>query len=98
MSADTIALLVKTIALSGDTIALLVETITLLGKTIALLVETITLLGKTIALSGDTIALLVDTIISLATFFYGDGLFGSVRHRYLQNAIAQLDNTTNGTG
>ncbi|MEA5627751.1 hypothetical protein [Nostoc sp. UHCC 0251] len=50
---------------------------------IALSVETITLLLKTMALSAET-------IISLATFFYSNGSFRVGKHRYLQNAIAQV--------
>ncbi|MEH2203646.1 MAG: hypothetical protein V7K53_06130 [Nostoc sp.] len=42
-------------------------------------------------------ALQVDAIIICATFFYDDSS-RSVRHRYLQKAIPQVDNTTNGTG
>ena len=81
-----------------DTIELLVDTMALSAETIALSVDTMALSVDTMALSVETMALSGDTIISLATFFYGDGLFRSVRHRYLQNAIAQVDNTTNGTG
>ena len=85
-------------ALLVDAMALLVDTIALLVDTIALLVDAMALSVKTIALLVDTIALSVDTIISLANFFYGDGSSRSLRHCYLQNAIAQVDNTTNGTG
>ncbi|MEH1838095.1 MAG: hypothetical protein V7L20_04885 [Nostoc sp.] len=81
-----------------DAIALLVDAIALLVDTIALSVDTIALLVDTIALLVDTIALSVDTIISLTNFFYGDGSSKSLRHCYLQNVIAQVDNTTNGTG
>ncbi|WP_229485338.1 hypothetical protein [Nostoc favosum] len=59
--------------------------------TMALSVETMALSVETMALSVETIALSVDTIISLASFFYGGGSFRIVRHRYLQNAIAQVD-------
>ncbi|MGF1938480.1 MAG: hypothetical protein RM347_029685 [Nostoc sp. ChiQUE02] len=46
--------------------------------------------AETIALLAGTMALSVDTIISLASFFYGDDSSRRVRHRYLQNAIAQV--------
>ncbi|WP_375511217.1 hypothetical protein [uncultured Nostoc sp.] len=84
-------MLVDTIALSVETIALLLETIALSAETIALLLETIALLLETIALSADA-------IICRCYLILRDGSSMSVRHCYLQNAIAQVDNTTNGTG
>ncbi|MEH1819774.1 MAG: hypothetical protein V7L31_11960 [Nostoc sp.] len=46
------------------------------------------LLIDTMALLVDAMALLVDAIIYLVTFFDSYGLFWSVSHHYLQNAIA----------
>ncbi len=59
---------------------LLVDTMLLSVDTMGLLVDTMLLSAVTMGLLVDTMALSADTIISLATFFYGNGSFRSVRH------------------
>ncbi|WP_335071744.1 hypothetical protein [Nostoc sp.] len=61
-------------------------------------VDTIALSADIIALSADTIALSVDTIIFPCYLLLRRRFICSVSHRYLQNAIAQVYNTTNDTG
>ena len=76
LSADAIALSADAIALSVDTIPLSVDAIPLSVDAIALLVE--------------TIPLSADTIDFFRYVFLRQGSFRSVRHRYLQNAIAKF--------